>query len=476
MRRVVVPILSACLALSACSMPVAGFPRYNSPPAEAQLIQSAYDVLVNDYVLPLDPVVLGLAAATGMRDAVAAQAGAAAAQAFPYQSFQGDGAAVRYEIAQQYEAVMQQYPTLKTSTVADDAMDRMAQSVNDCHTNFFTPAEYQDQQAAIQGTQQFGGIGASLKDRPGDAPLIGEVFSGLPAAKAGLRRGDAIERVDGKDVRGISAVDVVKLIRGPVGSVVHLDVERAGNGVLHFNITRENVTPPALDARGLSDPNSASPIGYIHIYDFTPDMPQELAGVLQQFGQHNADLWLLDLRDNSGGTVQSLTEAASLFLPQGPIATVKNRAGQAQEIDATGQTAPPPRKLVVLVNNGTASAAEIMAAALQERGVATVVGGQTAGCVAVGEMHPLADGSALEYAADRVFTPNGVLLNGTGVTPDVPVKLTLDELAAGQDPQLAAAVAVLDGRLAPKPAASAAPSTSAPVAAPPKLIPGRSGA
>jgi C-terminal processing protease CtpA/Prc len=139
MRRVVVPILSACLALTACSAPVAGFPRFHSPPAEAQLIQSAYDVLLNDYVLPLDPTVLGLAAATGMRDAVAAQEGAAAAQQFPYATFQGDGAAVRYEIAQQYEAVVRQYPNVNAGTLADDAMDRMAQSVGDCHTNFFTP-------------------------------------------------------------------------------------------------------------------------------------------------------------------------------------------------------------------------------------------------------------------------------------------------------------------------------------------------
>lgn len=466
-RLLLLPILAALL--SACGPLPAGLPRLHGPPAEAQLIQSEYDILLQDYVLPLDPATLGLAASTGMHDAVAQQLGDSAARGFPYATFRGDAAAVRDEIAQQYAAAERSYPQVDSTALAHDAMRAVAQSVDDCHTNFLTRAEYQQQQAEIQGTVQFGGIGASLKERPGSTPLIGEVFPGLPAATQGLHRGDAIVRVNGKDVSGLSAADVVALIRGPVGTVVQLDISRVGNsGTLHFAITRQDVAPPPLSAGLLG--GAGAPIGYVHLYDFTPEMPPALQSVLQQFADHQANLWIVDLRDNSGGTVQALEDAASFLLPAGPIARLQSRDGQSQTLDASGQRLPAPRKLVLLTNSGSASASEIFAAALQERGAATVVGTPTAGCVAVGELHALADGSAIEYAADRVYTPvRDRVLNGSGVTPDLSVPMSLDDLAAGRDPQLAAAEAVVTGQLAPQPGAAPPSSGSG---TPPKLLPG----
>lgn len=469
MHRRLAPLLATCLVLTACSPSLATIPRYGSPPAEAQLIQSEYDTLLNDYVLPLDPSVLGLAAATGMRNAVAQKLGNAAAARFPFATFTDSGAAVRAEIAQEYGAVQRQYPQMGSTVLAHDAMASMAQSVDDCHTTFFTPSQYKEQQAELQGTVQFGGIGASLRDRPGNTPLVGEVFSGLPAAKAGLQRGDAIEAVNGRSVQGMSASDVVALIRGPVGTVVHLEVQRAGQGLKDFAITRQDVTPPALSVGTLSSPSGA-PVGYVHLYAFTPDMPQQLQQALQQLAQRGAGDVIVDLRDNGGGTLQALVETASLFIPQGPIARFQDRSGQIHELDATGQTVPAPQKVVLLVNHGSASASEIFAAALQERASVPVVGTRTAGCVAVGEMHPLADGSAIEYAADKVFSPmQDRLLNGAGVAPNVRVPMSLDQLAAGQDPQLAAAEAVMLGQTVPSsPATSSAGNGSSPQ----KFIPG----
>jgi carboxyl-terminal processing protease len=469
MQRRMAPLLATCLLLTACSPSLSTIPRYGSPPAEAQLIQSEYDTLLNDYVLPLDPSVLGLAAATGMRNAVAQKLGDAAASRFPFTTFTDNGTAVRTEIAQEYTAVTRQYPQIRSAALAHEAMASMAQSVDDCHTTFFTPAQYQEQQAELQGTVQFGGIGASLRDRPGSTPLIGEVFSGLPAAKAGLQRGDAIETVNGRSVQGMSASDVVALIRGPVGTVVHLEVQRAGQGLKDFAITRQDVTPPALTAGTLASP-SGTPIGYVHLYAFTPEMPQQLQQALQQLAQRGAGEVIVDLRDNGGGTLQSLVATASLFLPQGPIARFQDRSGQVHELDATGQTAPAPQKVVLLVNHDSASASEIFAAALQERSAVSVVGTQTAGCVAVGEVHPLADGSAIEYAADKVFSPvQNRLLNGAGVVPDVRIPMSLDQLAAGQDPQLAAAEAVLLGQAVPS---SPSASSAGGAGSPPKFIPG----
>lgn len=472
MRRWLTPLLAAPLLLSACSpaFNLTAIPRYGSPPAEAQLIQSEYDVLLRDYVLPLEPPVLGMAASTGMHDAVAAEVGSAGAQAFPYATFAGSSADVRREIAQEYVAATQRYPQVNAVTLAHDAMASMAQSVDDCHTNFFTPSQYQEQQAELQGKVQFGGIGASLKDRPGSTPLVGEVFSGLPAAKAGLKQGDAIVRVNGRSVEGLSAATVVSLIRGKVGTVVNLDVQRAGQGMIHLAIIRQAVTPPSLSVGTLTTSTGAT-IGYVHLYNFTPDMPPQLQQALQQFAQRGVSEWVIDLRDNSGGALQALVDAASLFLPQGPIARFQDRSGQVSELDSTGQMAPPPQKMVLLVNHDSASAAEIFAAALQERMSVTVVGAATAGCVAVGEMHPLADGSAIEYAADKVYSPvQDRLLNGSGVTPNLPVAMSLDDLAAGKDPQLSAAVAVLQGQAAPT-ASPTSPAAPAPAGSSSKFIP-----
>ncbi|MGI8915929.1 MAG: S41 family peptidase [Chloroflexota bacterium] len=471
MHRRIAPLLAACFLLSACSPVLTSVPRYGSPPAEAQLIQSEFDALLGGYVLPLDPSVLGLAVATGMRDAVAQQLGNTAAEHFPFATFADSSTAVRSQIAQEFLATRRQYPQVDAVTLAHDAMASMAQSVNDCHTNFFTPAQYQEQQAELAGKVQFGGIGASLKDRPGGLPLINEVFAGLPAAQAGLQRGDAIAGVNGKSVQGLAAGTVVTLIRGPVGTIVHLDVQRLGQGTLHFAITRQDVAPPALSSGNVST-GAGAPIGYVHVYGFTSDMPQQLQQVLQQFTQRGVTQWIIDLRDNSGGTLQALVQTASLFIAQGPIAGFQDRSGQSQDLTVTGQGTLSPQKVVLLVNQDSASASEIFAAAMQERAATAVVGSRTAGCVAVGKFQSLADGSAIEYAVDKVSTPvQHRVLNGAGVIPDVRVDLTLADLAATKDPQLTAAVAVLQGRLPPStPAAASTPVPAAGAGA--KLIPG----
>lgn len=273
----------------------------------------------------------------------------------------------------------------------------------------------------------------------------------------------------------MAASAVVNLIRGPVGTVVQLDVQRSGQGPLHFAITREDVAPPALST-GTVSVGTGTPIGYAHIYGFTTGMPQLLQQALQQFSQQGETSWILDLRDNSGGTLQSLVQAVSLFIPQGPIAHFQDRTGQTDELTATGQGAPlAPQKMVLLVNHDSASASEIFAAALQERAAVPVVGATTAGCVAVGKFQTLADGSAIEYAVDRVSTPvQHRVLNGAGVAPDVPVAMSLDDLASGKDPQLAAAVSVLEGQTAPaaNPPASAPAATTGSTGAPGKVIPG----
>jgi carboxyl-terminal processing protease len=229
-----------------------------------------------------------------------------------------------------------------------------------------------------------------------------------------------------------------------------LTIERSGVGLKQFDITREAVTPPAMNASTYRT-NTGTVYGYIRIFDFTPDLPSELQNVLGQFAQRNVTGWVLDLRDSPGGTVDSFIGVGSEFIGTGPLAILQARNGSTQTVNTTGGATSSQHHMVVIVNDGTASAAEMLAAALQESNQTAVVGSQTAGCVAVGKVTNLSDGSALEYAVDRVYTPvQHHLLNGVGVTPNVVVPMTLDDLAAGKDPQLSAAAQVLlQGQVTP---------------------------
>ncbi|HEX5417408.1 MAG TPA: S41 family peptidase, partial [Chloroflexota bacterium] len=291
---------------------------------------------------------------------------------------------------------------------------------------------------------QFGGIGAELhKARPGDPLVIWRVFDGSPAQKAGLRSGDVIRGVDGKDISGRTATEAVNLIRGTVGTPVRLEIVSPGQSSSHTVVVlRGQIQPPIVEYHML--PNH---VGYVQIYGFNQDTAGALQGALNSLDGQGATAWVIDLRDNGGGLLDSVTQVLSMFLPKDtPLYYLTDNTGKRTAYTADGSIRARIPPIVVLTNDGTASGAELFAAGLSEHGLAQTVGEKSAGCVGTGQLFPLSDGSGLQVTVANMVTGTGESLNRVGLTPKYPVSMGLQDLLAGKDPQLEKAVQVLAGR------------------------------
>jgi carboxyl-terminal processing protease len=290
---------------------------------------------------------------------------------------------------------------------------------------------------------QFGGIGAELhKAQPGDPLVIWRVFDGSPAQKAGLRSGDVIRGVNGKDISDYTSTQAVDLIRGTVGTPVSLEILSPGQSKARTVVVmRGQIQPPIVEYRML-----ANHVGYVQIYGFSQDTASALQGALDSLDGQGATSWVIDLRDNGGGLLDSVTQVLSMFLPKDtPLYYLTDNSGKRTEYKADGSVRAHIPPIVILTNDGTASGAELFAAGLSEHGLARVVGEKTAGCVGTGQLFPLSDGSGIQVTVAKMVTGTGENLNRVGLTPNVPVGMTVQDLASGSDPQLTKAVQVLTG-------------------------------
>jgi carboxyl-terminal processing protease len=310
----------------------------------------------------------------------------------------------------------------------------MADSLHDGHTSFMTPDE-----AKRSHETSFAGIGV-LMSRPQDnqPPLIAEIFANSPAASSGLKRGDRIVAVDGQDVAGQTVGDIAALIRGQPGTDVRLQVNRLNSPQpLEFTMKRAVVQVDQVIGRQV--PNA--PIGYLKIRSFGDSATvDQVLGTLDQGRQRGIRAWVIDLRGNPGGSLNALIAASAGFFDQ-------THAIIGYQVDRQRRQNPLqiPQSLnllngatlVVLVDRDSASGAEILAAALQEAKLATLVGSKTAGNVGVATQITMPDESVLQVTEQRFVSPSGAQLDGVGVTPDVPVEMTDEDLQNDRDPQLA---------------------------------------
>jgi carboxyl-terminal processing protease len=325
--------------------------------------------------------------------------------------------------------------------VDDAVIGAMATSVGDCHTAYFTPAEFDQQQAWIQGQTQFGGIGASLrKPKPTEPLVIWRVFAGTPAARAGLQGGDVIQAVDGRDVTTFSVQAVVDLIRGPVGQPVKLTIKSANKAAEQtVTIVRAQIQPPAVEYRLL-----ANRVGYVQLYGFPENVAGQVKQALDALDRQGATAWILDLRDNGGGSLDAVTQVSSMFVPKGTLLYyLYDGNGQRTDYVGDGSTRSHVLPATVLVNDGTGSGGEIFAAVLGERGVAKLVGETSAGCVGTGQLFPLPSGGGIQVTVAQLLTGRGKILNRVGIPPDVEVTMSYQDLISGHDPQLDRAMTVL---------------------------------
>ncbi len=325
-----------------------------------------------------------------------------------------------------------------------EAISGLLSSVKDKYTTFLTPKQYAELNEGLEGGN-FSGVGISIQiDDQTKMLRVNEVIAGGPAEKAGVQAGDLILTIDGQSTKGLTTEQDAKLLRGKEGTIVRITIERAGAALPTIAITRAVIHQPSVYAKML-DGN----IGYARLTVFGATTARELSQALDRLEAQHAKAYVLDLRDNGGGYLNSAIEVSSKFIPSGPIVSVESRGGTNTQYDAE-DTAIPPRPLAVLVNGYTASASEITSGALQDNGVAELIGEKTYGKGVVQSIHPLPDGSAVKITSARYLTPRGRDINQVGITPDLVVSepKTARYGDPTNDPQLSTAITYLQGRIA----------------------------
>lgn len=331
------------------------------------------------------------------------------------------------------------------------AIRGMLATLNDRWTVFVEPQPRAIERDHLRG--QFGGIGVDIRvDEAGRIILTPRRDS--PAEKAGVQAGDILIAVDGVTVTaGATFEEVAGRVRGEVGTVVRITVSRNGQRI-EFSITRALIEIPSVDWRVITSTTAGEPtIGYISIRQFTERTGSEVKRAIAELRDNGSQAYLIDLRDNSGGMLASAVEVASQFLSDGNVLIERRR----NPTDGSAITVTHPvitgglateQPVSVLVNANTASASEIVAGALQDRGRARLVGEKTYGKGSVQLLFDLSDGSSIHVTAAKWFTPNGRAIDGVGLQPDIEAQRAPDETTTGADTQLARALTDLRARLA----------------------------
>lgn len=339
---------------------------------------------------------------------------------------------------------------INQSVVAYEAIRAIVAKIDECHTYFLDPEQNKRAKAQNAGQENYTGIGVLINAALKPATII-KVYRGSPAEAAGLREGDAIINVDGVDVSDMPVDQVSPLVRGPEGTQVRLTVRRQGEAApLEITITRAKITVPVFDKQIMTGPNGEK-IGYMELSSFSATTTRTGVGdgvevdiqkALEEFEQAGVQYWILDLRNNPGGYVETLRRVASRFIRNGqPVAYYVEEDGGQQAINTDRRLFfNPQHPFAVLINAGSGSSSEAFAAAAQDYGFARTFGQTSSGCLAAGRSFDLADGSAINITVEKVVSPQKREINQVGVKPD---EVVPTDPARTDDPTLQAAIAWL---------------------------------
>jgi carboxyl-terminal processing protease len=333
-----------------------------------------------------------------------------------------------------------------TASVSDEeklygAIMGLVDSYGDPYTVFLPPTEAGQFDDDISGN--FSGVGMEVGLRDGLITVISPL-PGTPAEKAGIHSGDILVKIDDKSTEGMRIDEAVKLIRGEKGTVVTFSIFRDGQSeFIEKSVTRDTIDIPTVKTEKVGD------VFIISLYSFNAVSESKMQEAMNEFVSSKSEKLVIDVRGNPGGFLQSAVDIASFVLPSGKV-VVKEQGGLGGE-DKVFRTRNrqvrdfTPANLVVLVDNGSASASEILAGALKDHGVATVIGMPTFGKGSVQELVKLDDGSSLKVTIARWFTPNGTSISNGGLSPDYIIKRTSEDRESGADPQKDAAIRFLNG-------------------------------
>jgi carboxyl-terminal processing protease len=288
----------------------------------------------------------------------------------------------------------------------------------DPHSSFLDPESYREMQVETSGS--FGGLGIEITLRDDILTVVAPI-EGTPAHRAGLQPGDRIVKIDGLITKDMQLADAVKKMRGRPGTKVTISVLREGWTEPHdFDITREQIRVHSVRTHDLGNG-----IGYLRIRQFQEQTSHDVEQALDKFAKSGAKALVLDLRNNPGGLLTSAVEVSEKFVDDGKLVvyTEGRVRNQNMRFAAHAKKAYSSLPMVILVNQGSASASEIVAGALQDYGRAVLVGTQTFGKGSVQTIIPLSDGSGLRLTTAKYFTPKGRSIHGKGITPDIVVEV-----------------------------------------------------
>lgn len=323
--------------------------------------------------------------------------------------------------------------------VIQGAIQGMLKTLDDPYTRYMDPqALKREQEDMFLG--HFGGLGiiVSIKD---DQLTIISPIEDTPAYKAGIKAGDKIVEIDGKSTEGIELNEAVDILRGEKGTEVTLGINRENvEEILEITIIRDIIEVKAVKKEVMGKDNN---LGYIRITTFNVNTEPELKKVLNEFKKDsNIKGIILDLRNNPGGLLDSAIEVASKFVKEGPVVHIKDRDGIQVTVQSRGNQYPQ-WPLFVLVNEGSASASEIVAGAIQDSGRGKLLGEKTFGKGVVQQVFNLSDGSGIVITTSEYYTPSERSINHIGIEPDILVEPVED---SEQDMQLNKAIELLEGR------------------------------
>jgi len=340
---------------------------------------------------------------------------------------------VREELAENY------YRELGPEVLSRTTIPELLDALGDPNTEYLSAAEYTS--LKNRTARSYSGVGLTVE--PSRAGLV--VTSALrgPARQAGVRPGDTIVRIEGRPAGRLTFDQSINLIKGEKGTVVHLTVRRHNGRRISFTVVRSDVAVPSLSARLVRF--AGAKIGYIKLLSFPDSSAQRVNDATKALVERGAEGVILDLRDNPGGLLTEAVRTASVFLDKGVVCTVSGLHQDETVYEVSGGAQFPRLPVTVLVNGGSASAAEIVAAALADNERAVIVGKRTYGKASVQSIRPLSAGRALKLTTATYLTPSGSDLAGHGIRPSV--KVDNDPLTQ-RDEMIRAAEQVLALKLA----------------------------